>query len=100
MTVKFEDGKVIARPTAAETFVRAIEHMGIERVKKLEMVLNKHPLVSPYPDKFYSQMKTGAYYVGTHASNLAKKRLLEEIAERLSCKIVVLLHRPVYNSKV
>jgi len=93
MAVKFADGVVIERPTAAETFVRTIEHIGLERVKNLGMVLNKHPLVSQYPDKNYSQLKSGAFFVGTHASNLAKKRLLEEIAERLKIKMEISVYR-------
>jgi hypothetical protein len=95
MIVRFVDGTIIDCATAAETFVRAIEHIGLERVKNLGMVLNKHPLVSQYPDKNYSQIKSGAFFVGTHASNLAKKRLLEEIAGRLKIKMEISVHR--YN---
>jgi len=89
--VTMSNGDKISHKRSSETFVEAIEKLGIERVKSLNIV-NIIPLVSTTKDRKYAQRKSGKYYVMTGNNTKIKKSLLEKIAaslgESLSVEIV------------
>ena len=78
------NGKVIEFSDAAETFARAIEDIGIERVTRLGKVLSGIALIGTVKAAGYQQQfMIGEYYVCTHSNTPTKKRLLEEIGAEL-----------------
>ncbi|MDT0506916.1 hypothetical protein [Novosphingobium sp. MMS21-SN21R] len=83
LVVKFPSGRTLKEATAAETFCKTIEEMGIERVQELGKTMNNFPLVAHDRHGDYTQTKVGKYYVMTHNSTRAKKDLLEELGARL-----------------
>ena len=89
LVVKFPSGRTLKEATAAETFFKAIEEMGIERVRELGKTMNNFPLISYDRHGDYNQSKVDNYYVMTHNSTRAKKDLLEELGMRLGVDLRV-----------
>ena len=86
LRVAFRDGTIIAEPTARKTFVKCIEHIGLQRVRKLGITLCKVPLVSNALDWKYNsaQIPVGnGLYVMTHSNTADKARILEKISDQL-----------------
>ena len=81
--VTLATGRVIQRPTAAQTFTDIIEEMGFEAVRKLSLTVSGVPLVDTKQDDKYSQARRGSYYVVTHSNTKTKKDLLEQIGKKL-----------------
>lgn len=93
LSITFPDGTCFDGPEAAESFVRAIEKIGADKVKELGLQVCKVPLVATEKDKKYgsSQRARGGYYVMTHCSTKDKKTLLEAIAHQLKLGLQVAL---------
>lgn len=87
----FADGQKIAGDTAARTFVEIINRIGVERVKNLDIHVNRIPLISTFKDEKYgaSQYTCGKYYVITHSSTIEKANILNRIISLLNEKIKV-----------
>lgn len=86
LRVTFPKGPVIAEPSARKTFVKCIEHIGLQRVRGLGLTLCKVPLVSNTQDKKYniSQFPVeDGLYVMTHSSTKQKAQILEKISDQL-----------------
>ena len=86
LRVTFPKGPVIAEPSARKTFVKCIEHIGLQRVRGLGLTLRKVPLVSNTQDKKYniSQFPVeDGLYVMTHSSTKQKAQILEKISDQL-----------------
>jgi hypothetical protein len=82
--------KVIEFPTAAETFARAIEEIGVERVAHLNKVLCGIPLISTSEvGSYQEQFRIGKFKICTHSNTKEKKRLLEKIAVELGVPLRV-----------
>lgn len=80
LIVKFPNGKVINNRFAYETFIETIELIGVERVKKLNLKILKHDLISKN-ESIYMQHKTKeGYLIITHSSTKSKKDILERIS--------------------
>jgi len=78
------NGKVLECWTAAETFARTIEEIGIARVQNLGKALSGIPLIQTSPASGYqNQFKVGGFYICTHSNTRTKERLLNEIANEL-----------------
>jgi hypothetical protein len=92
LSVRFSDGTVIAENTAAETFVRVIEKIGLETVRQLNIKMNRHPLVSKERIPVYTPQFLNGYYIQTHCNNPTKKRKLEEIADQLRISLQITIH--------
>ena len=73
----------INHKVAATTFTEVIEKLGIERVRSLELQVNRIPLISTSEHPTYDQRKSGQYYIMTNTDTKTKKRLLEKIATEL-----------------
>jgi len=84
------NGGVVECPTAAETFARTIEALGIQRVMRLGKTLSGIPLIGTSKASGYQeQFRVGEFYVCTHSNNPTKKRLLEEVAAELGVPVRV-----------
>ena len=92
--VTLPNGRVIQRPTAAQTFADAIQEMGIEAVRKLNLKVSGVPLVDMKQDKKYNQAKRGSYFIITHSNTRTKKDLLEQIGKRLGKPLNIEIVKP------
>lgn len=93
LTVTFENGPFIHRPTARDAFVEALEFMGIEKVRALGIKACGEPLVSETQSKnprYASQQpRSGKYYIFTYTATEKKKSYIEDIAGKLGIKVRV-----------
>lgn len=89
LRVTLPSGRVIQRPTAAQTFSDAIEELGIEAVHKLGLSVSGVPLIDTKQDRKYRQTKRGTYFIITHSNTRAKKELLEQIGSNLGKTLTV-----------
>lgn len=89
LRVTLPNGKIIQETIAAQTFLRVIEEIGIEKVKSLNLIVNNHPLISYQQSSQYNQHKLNGHLVMTHSSTDQKKRTLEDIAHKLNIRIKV-----------
>ncbi|MDE0301509.1 MAG: hypothetical protein OXN17_23020 [Candidatus Poribacteria bacterium] len=87
LVVTMENGDRIDRRAATDTFVEAVEKIGIERVRNLGLNAGRFSLVST--TQFHEkQRKSGRYFITTHNTTTAeKKQLLETIATELGVKL-------------
>lgn len=92
LSVRFDDGTLITENTAAETFVRVIEKIGLEKVRQLNIKMNRHLLVSKERIPVYTPQFLNGYYIQTHCNNSTKKRKLDEISNRLHLGLQVTIH--------
>lgn len=89
LVVTLEDGDRIDRRAATDTFVEAVEKLGIERVRNLGHNVGRFSLIAT-SQLHEKQRKSGRYYITTHNTTTAeKKRLLETIASELGVKLKV-----------
>ncbi|KAF3978255.1 MAG: hypothetical protein HFP77_02935 [Methylococcales symbiont of Iophon sp. n. MRB-2018] len=84
------DGKQIECITAVNTFVEALEIMGLDRVLTLGKKLSGIPLISKVrPTKYQTFKQLGSLYICTHSSTKDMKRLLDELGVALNLSIQV-----------
>lgn len=88
LTVSFPDGTVICETNASETFVKALEKIGIEKIKALNLRSFYAPFIRTEPHKRYQsyQLSTGEY-VCTNLGNERKIIFINTIAEKLGIDI-------------
>ena len=96
MRVIMDDGTIIHHKVVAETFIETIEKLGIENVLKLGLGSDKQPLIRRKdPDDSAGKDRTpnssGHYSVHTVADTPQKKRILEQIRDRLGRQLTVKL---------
>ncbi len=92
MKITFSDGHFIQERTASETLRKFVIEVGVDEVRALGLKLSKVPFISNTLDlKYASEQKPvgNGWYVITHSSTVAKKRLIEVIAKRLKIKLRV-----------
>jgi len=91
LRVKLPDGTVIFENKAVDTFLKTLQHIGLERVSKLQSIISQgHPLVSTEKHesvKYFRELD--GYFIGMHSSTATKSRLLQRIARELHIKISV-----------
>lgn len=81
LIVKFPNGRVINNRFAYETFIETIELIGIEKVKKMDLKILNHDLISK-DESIYDQHKTKeGYLIITHSSTKSKKDVLDKISK-------------------
>ena len=91
LIVKMPDGKIIARSEGIDTFIEVIERLGIEQVKRLDIVVGSNsPLISRNRDPVYRQRPLGSYYIISGINTETKDNLLDKIADRLGCEMQVI----------
>ena len=82
--------EIINERTGTDTFVKVIENLGIEKVKRLSIIVVQSRnlnLVSDVKDPFYAQRQSGQYYIGTNTNAETKIKYLEQIASGLGLKM-------------
>jgi hypothetical protein len=86
-----DENLVIEKNTASATFIEAIQHMDLWYVMITGIVLHGSPVVSRRMSVKYPKESTpiNGFFVTHHGDNNAKKKVLEEIAERLEKRIAV-----------
>lgn len=90
LSVSFPDGVIIERTYAYETFVEAIQKIGIEKVADLGMTWVGLPLVSKEKDNFYNQHEIDkGWWIVTHSATNQKRLQLEEISQKLNIGLKV-----------
>ncbi len=91
LAVRMEDGTWIAEDWAIDTFIEVIKVIGIVEVKKLDLSVNKIPLIADrdYDGKAQRKVETaeGTYYIVSGTNTVKKKEILDDIADRLECDI-------------
>ncbi len=89
LVVKFADGTTIYENKAADSLVKALDRLGLDKVAKLGERVNNWPLVSTEKSPTYIQTPVGGYLVMTHSSTQSKRDLLRRIASALNERITV-----------
>ena len=89
LVVKLQDGSVIFKNTAAETFAQTLKVLGLEKVIQLGAKVNYHHLVSKQKSDHYPQMEIDGYLIMTHSSTESKREKLLEISKALNIPITV-----------
>ena len=86
LCVFLKDGTFMQERKACDTFVKAILVAGIAKVRALNLVVCKVPLISDKLDDNYKKSQhaiDGGLYICAHASNAQKKKILEKISKLL-----------------
>lgn len=93
LAVKMEDGRWISKDTGIGTFIEVIKELGIEEVKKLDLLVNGIPLIADrdYDDKAQRKVETerGTYYIVSGTNTITKKRILDDITDQLGRDMTV-----------
>ena len=89
LKITFADGTILDDRKASIVFAKAIEKIGIERVRALQIVSNTVPLISTTKHEFYGQNQVDNYYVMTNTDTKGKKATLEQIANALGITLDV-----------
>ncbi len=87
LIVKVSD-QIIAEPTIAQTFLKALKIIGLNRIATLNKFVSKAPLVAKTPVSSYQKQEyCEGWYVTTHVNQHTAKRTLEEIGKQLNMLI-------------
>jgi predicted type IV restriction endonuclease len=89
LKITFADGTVLEDHKASVAFAKAIEKIGIERVKTLQLICSTVPLISTTEHLRYTQAKVGNYYIMTYTSTESKKNTLDQVANALGITLDV-----------
>lgn len=90
LRVEFPDGTIFCENKAVDTFVQALNHIGLERVLELSIKLNRHPLVSTRRlEQVRAARELNGYFIETHSSTDQKARCIEKIADALRIELSV-----------
>lgn len=88
LRVTMSYGTVICRRYGSDTFVEAIEEIGIEKVKRLPILINGIPLVATHNNHPYTTKKLGDYYIIVHTSTPKKVEILRRIDGYLNVGLI------------
>ncbi len=93
LAVKMDDGSWISEDKAIDTFIKVIKVIGIEKVKREKFHVNGIPLVADrdYTDKAQRKVEIDnmTYHIVSGTNTKKKKKILDDIADRLECDITV-----------
>jgi hypothetical protein len=89
LRVEFSDGKVIAERYAYETLIESIKKIGWERVRDLNIVVNKLPFISNKKYDIDQHEIVKGIYIITHSSTKRKKEILDYISDELGLNLKV-----------
>ena len=93
LAVQMEEGTWIAENTGIDTFIEVIKAIGIEEVKKLDLLVNEIPLIADCDYEGKAQKKveteTGTYWIVSGTDTEKKKKILDDIADRLNVDMTV-----------
>lgn len=89
LKVKFPDGTVFFKDSAAKTFIAALQKFGLHRVSSLGHKLYGYPLVSKQKAPNYNPAEVDGYWVITHSSTEDKRKQLLDIAAGLKVGLTI-----------
>lgn len=89
LKVKFPDGTVLFKDSAANTFIATLQKLGLQRVSALGHQCYKYPLVSKEKAPKYNSAAVDGYWVMTHSSTEDKRKQLVDIATGLKVGLTV-----------
>ena len=93
LAAQMEDGTWIAENTGIDTFIEVIKTIGIEEVKKLNLSVNEIWLIADrdYDGKAQRKVETDTqtYWIVSGTDTEKKKKILDEIADRLNINMTV-----------
>jgi len=91
LQVTFPDGVVFCESTATKTFIRTLQHIGLERVSELQSIrILGHPLVSTQKNESAGNAREiDGYYIETLSSTETKAKYIRGIASNLNIDIIV-----------
>jgi hypothetical protein len=92
MRVTFLDGSKVIGESAADVFVNTIHKIGLEKVQGLNISRYNSNIVSRKAHPRYSTILKDGYFVLTHFNNETKKRILENISERLNLSLRIIIN--------
>lgn len=89
--VTLPDGTIICEHKAANTFLKAIQLIGVQRVAELQSIrAYGHSLVSTQPNRNGKEVhEVEGNYIETHSNTGQKARFLKLIANKLKLNIVI-----------
>ena len=96
ISVKMPDGNFISENTGIDTFIEVIKAIGIKKVKKLNLRVNRIPLIADENDDSRAQREIETeegttYWIVSGTDQKRKKKILEDIASRLKIDMTVYL---------
>lgn len=99
LTVRFPDGTVIRENTRFESYIKALEKIGLDRVEQIaaekKYTRRNSALVSTsespevLADPVYTYVKSGDYYVVKGTNTKTQKNLLNLVSDRLNLGLIV-----------
>ena len=99
LTVRFPDGTVIRENTRFESYIKALEKIGLDRVEPIaaekKYTRRNSALVSTsespevLADPVYTYVKSGDYYVVKGTNTKTQKNLLNLVSDRLNLGLIV-----------
>ena len=88
LRVEFPDGTIFCENKAVDTFVQALNHIGLERVLELSIKLNRRPLVSTQRlEQVRAAKELNGYFIETHSSTDQKARCIKQVADALHIEL-------------
>ena len=95
LRVEFQDGTIICENKATDTFVKSIQHIGLEDVSQLQSIrCHGYPLVSTQKNeskdsKKYIIRELDGFFIHTQIGTKVKARYIKAIARELGVEISV-----------
>lgn len=99
LTVRFPDGTIIRENTRFESYIKALEKIGLDRVEPIaaekKYTRRNSALVSTsespevLADPVYTYVKSGDYYVVKGTNTKTQKNLLNLVSDRLNLGLIV-----------
>lgn len=96
LIVKFPDGLIISEKTAADTLVKVVKRIGVEKVRRVvekeNLVFCRVPVISNRRDSKYGHTQKdlgGGWLLITHSNNLMKKSFLDKVSHELNLELKV-----------
>lgn len=99
LTIRFPDGTIIRENTRFESYIKALERIGLERVEPIaaekKYTRRNSALVSTsespevLADPVYTYVKSGDYYVIKGTNTKTQKNMLNLVSDRLNLDLIV-----------
>ena len=93
-TVILPNGELIEHRYGSDTFVETIERIGIERVKRLNLMYGKFRLIDTRIHPTGRQRKSRKYYIRMPSAPYRQRIVLDRIAEGLDINLTSLSRKP------
>ena len=89
LKVTMPSGQIIHHTNGTDTFVETIERIGIERVKSLNLMYGKFPLIDTGVHPTGKQRESGRYYIRMPIAPYRQVDVLRKIAKGLNINLRV-----------